>query len=144
MRAALYWAGDLYITDDCAYASLQKYNEKFETFQERLDRVFPAQSGLVMDMKTKKIMPASKENTIDFCALWEILTSKDESLLEKHDWNNIRFLDVDAEKTVLNTGNMVSFSTYPRSGNSFLRKHLQNITSVATGSDMGVGMNIEL
>jgi hypothetical protein len=72
------------------------------------------------------------------------LTSDDESRLEKHDWSNIRYLDVNADKTPLNTGNMVSFSTYPRSGNSFLRKLLQNITSVATGSDMGIAMNIEL
>ena len=29
----------------------------------------------------------------------------------------------------------VSYTSYPRSGNTFLRKYLENITSVATGSD---------
>jgi len=33
--------------------------------------------------------------------------------------------------------------SYPRSGNSFLRKYLQNITGIATGSDMTLELNIE-
>jgi len=30
----------------------------------------------------------------------------------------------------------VSYTSYPRSGNTFLRKYLENITGLATGSDM--------
>ena len=33
-------------------------------------------------------------------------------------------------------GNRVAFTSYPRTGNSFLRKILENITGVFTGSDM--------
>ena len=33
-------------------------------------------------------------------------------------------------------GNRVAFASYPRTGNSFLRKILENITGVFTGSDM--------
>lgn len=29
----------------------------------------------------------------------------------------------------------ISYTSYPRSGNTFLRKYLENITGVATGSD---------
>lgn len=33
-------------------------------------------------------------------------------------------------------GSRVAFASYPRTGNSFLRKILENITGVFTGSDM--------
>ena len=45
------------------------------------------------------------------------------------------------------TGNQcVSYASYPRSGNTFLRKYLENITGVATGSDqlMKFTMNVSL
>jgi len=29
----------------------------------------------------------------------------------------------------------IAYSSYPRSGNTFLRKYLENITGIATGSD---------
>ena len=39
-------------------------------------------------------------------------------------------------QTVESTGNMVSYCSYSRCGNSFLRKYLEKITGIATGSDM--------
>jgi len=47
-------------------------------------------------------------------------------------------------RTVESTGNMVAYATYPRCGNSFLRKYLQNITGIATGSDMSLEFNVDL
>ena len=41
-------------------------------------------------------------------------------------------------------GQKVSYSTYPRVGNSFLRKYLQMITGVATGSDMTMEFNLDM
>jgi len=29
----------------------------------------------------------------------------------------------------------ITYTSYPRSGNTFLRKYLENITGIATGSD---------
>jgi hypothetical protein len=34
------------------------------------------------------------------------------------------------------TGNKVAFATYPRTGNSFLRKIIESISGVFTGGDM--------
>ena len=39
---------------------------------------------------------------------------------------------------------MVSYSSYPRCGNSFLRKYLQDITGIATGSDMCLDFAVDL
>lgn len=38
----------------------------------------------------------------------------------------------------------ISYTSYPRSGNTFLRKYLENITGIATGSDqfMKFTMNV--
>ena len=41
-------------------------------------------------------------------------------------------------------GQKVSYSTFPRVGNSFLRKYLQMITGVATGSDMPMELNLDM
>jgi hypothetical protein len=40
----------------------------------------------------------------------------------------------------------VSYTSYPRSGNTFLRKYLENITAIATGSDqlMKFTLNVNL
>ena len=38
----------------------------------------------------------------------------------------------------------VSYCSYPRCGNSFLRKYLQNITGILTGSDMMLELGIDL
>ena len=35
-------------------------------------------------------------------------------------------------------GNRVAFTSYPRSGNSFLRKILEQVTGVFTGSDLSL------
>jgi hypothetical protein len=83
---------------------------------------------------------------IDFGLLWDVLKSDDKSLLEDNKWifeGNCKYLNPNSERNVENTGNAVSYSTYPRCGNSFLRKYLQLITGVATGSDMAVEMNTD-
>ena len=64
----------------------------------------------------------------------EILLSKDLSRNQELDWiasGEIRFLDgedIDGDK--------VSFQSFPRAGNSMLRKFLEVVTGVHTGSDM--------
>ena len=52
------------------------------------------------------------------------------------DLNDDKYLDVNAERTVESMNQKVGYLSYPRVGNSFLRKYLQMITGIATGSDM--------
>jgi len=74
------------------------------------------------------------------------LKSSDASLLESNRWifedlKDSKYLTVNNPKsgrTVHTEGEVVSYCSYPRCGNSFLRKYLQNITGVATGSDMAL------
>lgn len=43
-----------------------------------------------------------------------------------------------------NTGNKLAFISFPRSGNSFLRKYLESLTGVITGSDVTFRMAVPL
>ena len=68
--------------------------------------------------------------------LVNVLKSKDEALLEKHGWmfdGNFRILD---GKSIGN--NKIAFNTFMRSGNSFLRRFLEQITGIATGSSVSM------
>jgi len=90
------------------------------------------------------VRPGPGTKTVDFGWLWDILNSDDESLLHANSWifedcvQNPKFLSKIADTTVESTGNQIAYLSYPRSGNSFLRKYLQNITGIATGADMAL------
>ena len=58
------------------------------------------------------------------------------------DIKNPLFLKKGAAINPISTGNRVGFLSFPRCGNSFLRKYLQNITGVQTGADMGFDMGL--
>ena len=64
-------------------------------------------------------------------------------MFDQNDAKYLTTIDPPAGETAANTGNKVSYSSYPRMGNSFLRKYLQNITGVATGSDMALEFDID-
>ena len=81
--------------------------------------------------------------------MYDILLSEDENLLESNKWmfddlQNSKFLQKDSKRTVGSTGNIVCYSSFPRSGNSFLRKYFENITGVVTGSEMSLEFNVDL
>ena len=78
-------------------------------------------------------MPKSDTPTVNLKQLKEILLSKDLSRDRELDWianGEIRFLDGEDIG-----GDKVSFQSFPRSGNTMLRKFLEVVTGVHTGSD---------
>lgn len=64
----------------------------------------------------------------------ELFKSKDEALWQKNKWiyDVIGGVFLDGERQV---GNKITFASFPRSGNTFLRKYLTLLTGVPTGSD---------
>ena len=65
-----------------------------------------------------------------------ILVSKDEQAFEENKWiwdGEFRFLDGESIE-----GNAVGISSFPRSGNSFLRRFVEQITGIATGSTISL------
>ena len=60
------------------------------------------------------------------------------------DLKDAKYLNSKSDVTVETMGEVVSYLSYPRCGNSFLRKYLQNITGIATGCDMSLEFNVDL
>lgn len=67
-----------------------------------------------------------------------MLKSKDESLFEAAKWQfdgDFRFLD---GAPIEKLNNKVAFNTFPRSGNSFLRRFLEQVTGITTGASVSL------
>lgn len=80
------------------------------------------------------IAPGKNALTINYDDLMNTYKSKDEELFKKNQWmfeGKANFLN---KKQSLD-GNKVAFISFPRSGNSFLRKYLESLTGIITGSD---------
>lgn len=78
-------------------------------------------------------LPQTK--TVNLVSLLSILKSSDPSLLEGNSWifdGKFRFLD----RQPIPAGQKIAFDTFPRSGNSYLRRFLETITGVSTGSNV--------
>jgi hypothetical protein len=97
-----------------------------------------------LDYKTNWVLPRADKNIVNYNQLYDTLRSKDLSLMEQDDVKQMfqgkkNFLD---GKVDLLT-NKIIFNSFPRCGNSFLRKYLELITNVTTTSYMGT-KSIEL
>ena len=83
---------------------------------------------------------ATTARTINYDWLKQTLTSRDESAFTDNKWvwdGNFRFLD---KSVPLNgaAANRINFTSFPRSGNSFLRHYVEQISGVTTGSTMNI------
>jgi hypothetical protein len=81
------------------------------------------------------LKPNETTPTINFDFFKELLLSIDFSRQQEYDAlisGECKFLDKKSEMK----GDRVAFASFPRTGNSFLRKILEQITGVFTGSDM--------
>lgn len=74
---------------------------------------------------------ATTARTINCKNLYNMLRSKDESLFAANKWifdGDFKFCDGAALPS------KIAFNTYPRSGNSFLRKFMEQCTGITTGA----------
>ena len=97
--------------------------------------------GYTLDSEMRvRAGPNTKTNNLN--ELVDLFRSKDAQLWEqKKDLfdGHMRFLD-----NALNKSNKVAFASFPRSGNSFLRKYLEMLTGIATGADNTLHVNVHL
>ena len=76
-----------------------------------------------------------------------MLRSTDEAEFEKMRWvfdDEDKYLNIKSQVTPSSQGQKVSYSTYPRCGNSFFRNYFQLVTGTATGSDMPLEFNPDM
>ena len=144
-KAAVFWTDKVYMTPCMSYASMEKWNDEYSNYSEKFQLRYP---GWVLS-QSKRVMPGPEVKKVDFGNLWEILKSKDEALLQQNSWifddlSDSKYLDNASANTVESMSEQCAYTSFPRCGNSFLRKYLQNITGIATGSDMSLEFNVDL
>ena len=135
----LYQNDELLADPPCERFSLQASNQRSNTntdspYQLYSDRYVSCFSDYLIGNHLE-LRPKEGTPTINFAALKNFLLSKDLSLIGEYEYlisGKSKFLD----SKISMMGNRVAFTSYPRTGNSFLRKILENITGVFTGSDM--------
>lgn len=128
-----------------SYLSTERWNDEYKTSSEVFDERFKP-LGYTIDEKGRARATADAK-TVEFTDLWDILISDDEQKLKDNEWifsdiKNPIFLKRGSAVNVETTGNHVGFLSFPRTGNSFLRKYLHNITGIQTGSDMDIDMGL--
>ena len=111
----------------------------FERFSERFFRLYP---GYMLD-KHMHIVAKPETPVINLQQLVSLLKSKDAELWEQSKWmfdpKHFRYLDGAPNKS-----NKVAFCSFPRSGNTFLRKYLELMTGIQTGADNTLHVNVAL
>ena len=89
----------------------------------------------MLDKESGRLYPKADTPVLNFHDLKEILLSRDLTRLKEIEWTRsepARFLD----NTVDMSGNRVALTSYPRSGNALVKKFLEAITGVTTGSEL--------
>lgn len=123
---------DTWTTDKKRQRTSANPDSEYELYSDRMTRVFP---GLVLN--DRQILNAGPGTpTLNYKQLKSLLLSKDLGRNREFDWlqgRNFRFLDGEDLGD-----NQVAFVSAPRSGNSFLRCFLEEITGVLTGADLNI------
>jgi hypothetical protein len=117
----------IYTNDVGSHISLKRH-EGFFTFSEQARKKF-GQNYKFISNGTLVTSQQGKKLNLD--EVLTMLKSKDESLFNNMQYifdNEFRFLDGKPLKT------KIAFCTFPRSGNSLMRRLLETATGIATGS----------
>ena len=111
----------------------------FEKFSEKFQRLYP--TGYMLD-KSQHIVAGPQTPTINLAQLTGLFISSDENLWERSKWmfdGHFRFLDGQPIKS-----NKIAFCSFPRSGNTFLRRYMEMLTGVTTGADNTLHVSVTL
>jgi hypothetical protein len=112
--------------------------ETMELFSDRFRRLYP---GYMLDSKMRiRAKPETPVLNID--DLLYVLRSKDAKLWRESAWmfeNCDKYLDGKPNKS-----NKIALASFPRSGNTFLRKYTELLTGVQSGADNTLHCNVAI
>ena len=110
--------------------SLIRFSNQYKTFSEIITEKYP---GYALDERYR-IAPTTITPTVNLVTLLQIMKSHDFQLIDQYKSMlkdpKSHFLD----GTILDK-DKICIASYHRSGNTFMRRYIEAITSVATGSD---------
>ena len=84
MKIELYWKNKLYLTPCLHYLSMIKWNDDYETYDERFQNQWGSK-GYILD-HLRRVRPGPDMKTVDFGELYDTFRSNDETLLESLSW----------------------------------------------------------
>ena len=130
MFTSLFREDWIYMDETAIHFSLVKH-PGFCNYSERFREKYGSGYACARDGS----IVAKTARTINHANLLNMLKSKDEQLFKDNAWIfDGEFKFCDGEKLA----SKISFSTYPRSGNSFLRKYLEQMTGITTGATVSL------
>ena len=120
----------IYIDENFAKFSTRRLNDNFRTYEENIAIRFPG-----YELGRSGHIVCKTDHLVHMDDLYALLKSKD---LDRYEREKDYFFGESARYTTGNSSNQqkVVYATYPRSGNSLMRKYFENVTGLATGSDM--------
>lgn len=104
--------------------------DEFFNYTEGMKKKFP---GYELDSNNVVYNVSDKE--IDLNEHWKLLLTDYNEKLYKEKIADDSFGRTQAKFLSNGLSDAISYTSYPRSGNTMLRKYLENITGIATGSD---------
>jgi Sulfotransferase domain len=139
-----------YCNPDCTKYSTRKLNESYRTFTEALKDQYPEYS-----VNSKWLIVNDTDIEVDYEHMRTTMLSKVADLQRGGDMELINTLYKSGKKRLLRTTNpdgsrkavkapRVTYTSYPRSGNTMVRKYFESITGLATGSDQVMKFNLNV
>jgi len=135
-REDLFYANKAFLCWSMKGPDGSEERKTFEKFSERFRKIYP---GYQLD-KYMHIVAKPETPVINLRQLMDLLKSSDAGLWERAKWmfdKNFRFLDGQPNKS-----QKVAFCSFPRSGNTFLRRYMELITGIQTGADNTLHVNV--
>lgn len=126
--AALLRSDAFYANPDCTKFSIVKIDASYRKFSEQISSKYP---GYGVDHSL--LVVNQQDEMIDLEELKAFFLSKD---LENYEVLKPRFISNQSRFLKPKHHPVISYTSYPRSGNTFLRKYFETITGISTGSDM--------
>lgn len=125
----------IFANEECSHFSTKR-QEGFKSYSEIFKAKYP---GYKLNY-WQAVVPDSAK-TVNFKDLFSLLKSKDAQQLKEKEWmfdGEFRFLD--GEKF----DQKIAFNTFPRSGNSMLRRLIEQLTGVTTGATVSLHTSTSL
>jgi len=126
--ASMLRSDQFYANIDCTKFSITKLDESYRKFSEQIQTIYP---GYGVD--TKLLIYNKEEDYVDLDELKNFFLSKD---LDRYEELKSKFIGTQTKFLQPKQQPIISYTSYPRSGNTFLRKYFESITGISTGSDM--------
>jgi len=120
---------DWLLSNKSGYNWTRRPQEGFRTYSQIFRDIYP---GYGVD--SNQTVVATTAKTVNYEFLLDVLRSKDEKLMEENSWlwdYEFRLLD---GKDISSFENKICFNTMPRSGSSWLRRFIEQITGISTGA----------